>query len=488
MSTQELFEKFENGIRRGQLPEAQRGLLALTATRLPRPARLRYANLCRRAGLAGLALRTLAPLIHPARGLRSNASPAEYAEYAGSLVEIGAGREARRILDRIAPDAAPDVHLFHAFALFQEWHYAEAIPLLLKFIAGADSDYRALVGQVNLAAALLATGEQDRATRAIDEAISSSTRADARRLLGNCLELRAQAAIAGGDFQEALRALDEAGVATPETGGKESYFLRKWRAICEFRMGRPGGAQAVHDLRVEAQTLGHWEGIRDCDLHVAVVAGDEQGLTRLFHGSPSPSFRQRLRTAVPGFRPPTDYLWRLGDGEGRELCLWNPTQLAEDLGVSRARSLPLQLLECLGTDIYAPLRTGGLFGALYPDSYYDPFTSPNRVQEQVSRLRRALQTGHAGIQIETLGSAYRLSGAPGGRLRIAARERPATREEALLNDIRRALEREIFPLESVARCLGISARSAHRLVAEWMAAGALVRSGQGRATRYRLTG
>src|SRR2546430_1421867 len=93
----------ERLIREGKIAPAQRVLGQLAREKIPRASLARYAGLARRAGLPGLALRWLVPVVRPSPRRPAQAAPSETIEYAASLIRLGATAEALALLAPFPP-------------------------------------------------------------------------------------------------------------------------------------------------------------------------------------------------------------------------------------------------------------------------------------------------------------------------------------------------------------------------------------------------
>src|SRR5262249_7305239 len=133
-SSSEALQAIDTHIRAGRSQQARVELLKLTRKRLAREQLLSVAALARRADLVSLALRLLNPLVRNTGKVPAEATEAEKAEYAASLIRIGATEEASLLLEGVDVDRAPETRLFQTYALVSRWEYARTIPLLQQYI------------------------------------------------------------------------------------------------------------------------------------------------------------------------------------------------------------------------------------------------------------------------------------------------------------------------------------------------------------------
>src|SRR5687768_4925600 len=97
----DFLDEIDQHIRQGRLSAARMRIRAVGTKTLKRNARLKLAQLSRRAGLPSLSLRLLAPFVRPKRILLEPASQAEKAEYAAALIDVGAVNEGLKLLESI---------------------------------------------------------------------------------------------------------------------------------------------------------------------------------------------------------------------------------------------------------------------------------------------------------------------------------------------------------------------------------------------------
>jgi hypothetical protein len=474
------FNQVDQLLRSGAISEARKILLA---TRLPSVRRSQlasFASLCCRADEPILAIRALNPIV---RGEKASVNPptsAEATEYAQALSRIGAAREALDLLETVDGKAHPKALLMLAHAHFAEWNYAASLPLLRSYLEVRLEPYEKLVGEVNLLAALIATGQTEAAEPVIGAAKRDAEALHAHRLLGNCLELEAQLGILNKDFARARRALESASRIFAEGEFLDSLLVRKWKAIASYREN-PASKEALPSLRAlreEAAKLKYWEGVRDCDYHLAVATGDEELLDRLFYGTPSEHFRARLRKSVaPDWEPGENFVRWYG-GRGEKIL---------DLEAAELPPMLVSLLRLLASDLYAPFRTASLFSSIYADEYFNPDTSPHRVQQLIHRLEKEMTSLGLPLKVSKDAQAYSLEAASPFGIRadlLSAQPAPGAERHEL--SLRNEFKEAAFTAVEAASRLGVSRRTVSRVLKEAIALGKIEVIGEGSVIRYRL--
>ena len=163
--------------------------------RFTREERLELASLCRRTGWFQGALVVLAPIVRPSSRSRVQASDAEKTEYASNLIQMGSRQEGRLLLSEVSPSWHPK-YFVEALSYFSEWNYHAAIPLLRRYLDWPEiQPYARIIGQVNLAAALVFENEIHEAETLLRHLKETCEREGHSLMLGNVYEIWSQLAL-----------------------------------------------------------------------------------------------------------------------------------------------------------------------------------------------------------------------------------------------------------------------------------------------------
>jgi len=415
-------QEVDSLIKAGESRHVREAFAKLDLEKIPRAALLPIATLARRANLPQLTLKILHPIVR--RG-NSEPSVAERAEYAAALSFIGSGGEALALLEQLDPKHCPDVLLYRCFALFAQWNYVSALPLLNLYLEYDLDPYKRLVGNLNLAAALVHERFYSQASEILRGILEQAEAQNLDLIRGNALELRAQNALFQGLLSTAEQYLFEAEAHLQKTGGIYTLFVRKWKAIVNLKQGAErgdpsDGIQALRKVRIDALARKHWETVRDCDRHEATTLRKQEILWKVYFGTPYSSYRKTLLREFhqEGLKIPEAYFRNFQTGFEPDIIL-NPAQgtaihksdedRTHTINFSFAR-LPIvqNVLIVLSTDFYSPFRLPQIFEQLYPGEHYVPGESAEKAYLTISQAREWLKENNVPLAIVESKSFYSL--------------------------------------------------------------------------------
>ncbi len=477
-------------IQKGEGAQAQKQIENIFKKPIARKDAATAAALAWRVGLPHLGIRALNPLVRPSSRRPEQASAEEKMEYAGCLVRIGATEEAMVLLDSINAPQLPRLLLIKAFAHISEWNYKTALSYLSKYVRTPGlRPYDRIVGKVNLAEALIHEKTYDKALLALRDLLHESSLRRLTLVYGKVLELSAHYWIELKGFKEANKHLRMAEKLLQKTNGIDIFFVKKWTAFSAFTQsgGKPGSQTLLSDVRKEAQSLEHWETVRDCDRLSAVVTKNDLLLKHLFFGTPYEAFRSRyLKEMATPADCGTEYIWQLGLKASAQIDL-NLADRSSDLkGSLPAGGLLHRLLLTLSSDFYRPFRVATLFSRLYPGQFYSPTSSPHRVHESVNRLRDWIAKEKLGLVLEETGGGYQLTSTKPLAICVPLRDLAPSKKTNFLTLVRKKWPNKSFSVTEISKAMNCSPRSALTYAKTALEEGQLSKEGKGPTTRYRL--
>lgn len=473
-------DELESGVRDGRLRDVQEKLEKLRLTGWSRERVLRAANLARRVHRPRLTLKWLHARIRPEPGLDLDpATPEEICEYAVGLHRIGAYREALELLAPASVHQIPQASLYRAFGHFAQWDYEEGLRHIENFLAhpGLNEEYQRRVGRINQIAALVFLEKYDDALR-VAEPLTEDLRRDRQSLLwANALELQSQIHLGRHDFARARETLNEARGLLQSFDTVDGLFVEKWTAILDAtENSRPS---ILQEFRATPLKLGHWETLRDLDFYQLRISPDEKSLQWLYFGTPYPAYRRRLRQEFGDRFPLPETAW-VSRGSAPDFSI-NVMKVGDDLG-----EIPHRILVLLLRDFYKPQRVGEIFSDLFPEEYFNPTHSINRIHQIMKRGRAWIEALGWPVRLEERDGAYGLRASENARIFVRESAWPLTGEGLVVESLRPEFGEREFVATEVSEKMRVSLASAGRLLKRAVESGYVTKIGGGRTTRYRL--
>jgi hypothetical protein len=460
---------------------------------------LEIGKIYRRIGLPMETLRLLKPETH--HNYEGSAVSAVKAEYAIALLQVGAESEAENTLGDLHPKDYPECLLYNAFVYFRKWDYTGALPHLTKYLTLIEKDfdpYRILVGQVNLAAALVGAEKFSEALTVIASALKTAGLSDYRLLHSNLLEIQTQVFLSLERWKDAERNLKNSRALTGAGNQLNNLNCDKWEAIMLLlKNGYSEKISVAFDvLRRRARSLRAAEAIRQLDLYEASATRSQKLIDTLFYGSPQPGYRNMLKLRFKNEKF-TDPHWDLTLGprktksakifevhSGRDV-----TTSTQKIGISKRLlspdTLPLKLISALLRDFYKPATIGFLFQELFPGEAFDPDLSVGRVHQAIFRTRKFIAK-HLPGQLEILneGSRYQLNSPRGLTLRLLNPEKNISSDDGFywISDLEMG---RVFSIRDLQKLSGFEKRTLFLKLKNAVTAGYFEKIGRGPQTRYR---
>ncbi len=495
----EILSTLENLVQNGQHLQAKKNLDALNFQQIPRAHALALAELAWRMSHNVEALKILNPLIHPKNTFAKPASGLEKLTYGSVLVNLGAHDEALEIFESIDFRSHPEVLLRKAICHFKSWNYATSIPLLQLYVEQKSiSPYKRLIGQVNLAAALVDQCQWKESLELIHEIQSECEKNSYTLLLGNSFELEAQIHFFQRNFDSASMLLERAKNCLEHQNGDFLLYAEKWWLICNCFKSRDENKHEefsnflneLHDLKARAAQLRHWETIRECDLFESILTQNEDLARKVIMGTPIENYRQRVRRLFGSkLSLRGQYTLDLGQIQvsSREISLFDPYKRQKGGEGLFEKPLFLSLFEALTFDFYKPRHLGDLFQKIYPGEKFNPFSSPERVLKLMKRLNVWFVQQDVPLRIRLKKSEFSLTSHENQKVNVLiSRGKKLSAEAGYFNQLKELFTDRPFSSEQVAEKLEISRTKAQTLIQQALDSGQAARIGTGRATRYQL--
>lgn len=472
-----------------------------------------FSGLSWRIGQPKLGIKILSPYLKKCRDLRQKPAPEIITEYTGCLLQLGAHQEALRTLYSMNTEKIGRALFLQSLALFRDWNYRDAVPLLTKYYESLDPTYEKKIVGVNLASALLGSENLNECANLLQLLKPELAETKSTLLLGNCLEIESQIYFERGQFDHALLLLSESESYLKNSQNVGYLFCKKWQwintcardVIHSHDENKLSKIQFPTDLVMMAQNLKHWETLREIDLFWGVFKKDKNLLKHTYFGSPIKRYRSRILKILDIFykdhnlhfkkRSETvsflnrSYL-NLPQDVKTDLQTFDIGSILMDFQLKGFTDLMRLCLLKLLKERYTPLRVGQLFSQLWPEEHFDLTTSPDKVFQIIKRLKYFLKSQKIPVSILTVNDGYFLSFNTEFKLLM---------NTDLLNDdldsindliflkIEHAfMHQDIFRNSEVAKLLNVSLRSSQRYLLRLEQTHKIERGGMGKHTYYKI--
>ncbi len=480
MSLAEKLLAWDADLKGGRGRRVAEELSGLSLTTVLRQELWQVAKTARRAGSILLGLKVLSQVIHPdKRAAQGPPSAHELAEHAALLIQLGAVRESMQMLSKIDSRQIPDVLLYKSYGHFSRWEYSHAIPLLEDYLNHPLDSYSKIVGQINLAAAYIVNHQEKCAEDILLEVMEQARQKAFTRILGNCLELRAQMDIRAERWSSAKDSLNQARDLLIGDQSLDQFFVRKWTSVVSALELREHSI--LGPLREEALGRGEWETLREIDLNSLKIRFDPEVFKHLFFGTPYSAYRERVMAELQ--TKPEGSSFTLG--EGRILFDLESGEFS-GAGLKAPPPLIRRVLQSLMRDLYRPVRLGRLFSELFPEDYFDVNSSPNRIHQALHRTRTWLAGHSIPIEITESSGFFRLQRGDGVAIRIPLNIVPSDSYSLRLQKLRTRFEGEAFSPKEAREILQMTPSTFKKFVAAAVQRQDVERSGASSAVYYRV--
>ncbi len=484
----EKLEEIEELISAGQSARARKLLEGLRVSKIPRNRMSTVANLCRRVGLAELALKILKSVVRSSNS-QVKAKANEVVVYAQALSSIGGSEEAIRLLnnDYILQEE-PKASLYLAFAYFAQWDYQTALVHLENFLNRIEKGtYIYYIGQVNCVAALVTLARYKEAKEFLEPLIQDLDSRKHTVLAGNCRELLAQVFFNQNKLEKASILLDQALELLGDQKYPDALFVKKWQALIDLKKDRTSkeARKKIEWIRNKAREIDHFETLRDVDYHTSLIDGDRELFNRVYFGSPFAAYRQKMKKSS---KMPVDLSFRRNFSNLQAKKYIEINSLIEGPEALFAKgSLYHRLLYQLSLDFYRPIRIPTLFSKLYSDEFFEPESSSQKMKMLISRLRKIIAP--LGLKIEEKsGKGYLLTADSkvGLIYRAIEKKPPSSRLHSRFKEICEHFSDQDFSCEDVSQFFDVSPRTAVRWLNEYCEQGMMEKIGVKKGVRYQV--
>ncbi len=379
--------QIEELIKAGKIIAARRELAKIQIKKLPRSDKLLLANLCRRSGDVFRSLRILKPMIDDETVLPTSA---EISSYAAGLISIGADQEAIRLIrsqvKNMQSDALLHISLFH----IRQWNYKSAVYFLKKYIRINKSHiYNSLIGQVNLISCYIVLNQINKAELMINKCKQIASKENFHFAMAQLYRMQTQIFLERKQYKLAYSEISHI-INSEEINTISELINAKWLAVVLLNEN-PNHVpyiKKILKIKDKAIQLKSWETARDCDFHLATTSKDLSLLYRLYHGTSSIFFKQKIINELSADLK-QGFIAKLDSSMYRKEIVLN----------CKEASLVYRLIQLLNTDNYRSFPIGEIFSKLYLDEKFNAISSVSRVFRLIQRTKQCLRQANCGVDI-----------------------------------------------------------------------------------------
>lgn len=483
-------------LRAGRIGDARTAIQNISIRTLPRNQRAEFARCCLRAGIAELGLKALVRYV---RDHSTESTSEERAVYAGCLNSVGGALEARALLDT-ETDVSPWTLLYQAYVSISMWDYRRALKTLNQLqqsnLHEQFDSYVKQVLSVNRLASLIVEEQWSEAESQLAELKLTLPANGGTRLQGNLRELEIQLSVGIGDLKRAETLLAD----SSQSEGLDRLYFEKWKAIFDTVKSPSPSADRLFQVLSQAKEQRRWEAIRDLEMRIAMNLKSLVFFKRVYYATPWPEYKKRLVRSLedvfPAVTIDAEFNYHLmplstSDRTHDDAETWMQISVGNGELPDGTNLKPgfrdHRLLQALSSDLFRDHAAGSIFNLIFPDEFYNPFTSPTRVHHAIGSLRDKLTKSGSQLEIEETDGKYRLSPTLPLVMVLSADQAIGKRESNTAR-LKNIFGDATFQVEEVARHLKIHPKTAQRLLREGTQSGEINKTGSARATRYSLTG
>jgi len=490
---------FESLLRQGQQQSVRETLSRIKAKNVPISDAHLFANQLRRSGESLRAIRYLGSFLSSdskKSKLPFKSGPIQ-AELAATLNAIGAPEQAATILKNLNATDYPKISLYRAFVSISRWEYVEAKNEIAKYLPMATDSYDEITAKSNLAACEVALGSNLEAQNLLVELEEKISKGDYKFLESNILLLKAQHLIQQEKPSAAQSILVH--LLSITRSPTTLLLIGKWMwvvqvSLCKSLQERQKHLVKWEELQSKAQEMRLTEVARDLDLKRALHFKDVQLLKKVFHGTPFPQYKVRIKTeAELHFDMKLDlkeeFRWSQNIESSDKSKIEHFVNLESGQTQNpkvffKKESTLHKLFKVLSSDLYRAWGAPSIHSALFPDMIYNPNSSPGLVFEHVQRLRRFLNEKRIGAEILRKANFFFVQLKPKISLIYNSQDSLSGEEFLWMADLKSEVKGDSFTLQAAEKFWKIPKRSLQRRLQKLVKKGLITLNSRGKNSTY----
>ncbi len=420
-----LYNEFDQMIKRGESSQVFNLCKSINSSEIPRNLLVEFAEIARRIGQPQLMIRWLRPIVRSEKPAHPPVSIMELTTYTQGLIRLGGFNEAQRMIETILKHEGEKtfeqfrggIYFMQASLFVMQWKYKKAIPFFkkhrtLKSVEG----YQKVVSTLNLIAAYSAIGDFKKSIFEINrlepKLIKNNATGQFTLILGNLNEVKSQVMFLLKNYSEALLCLDKANQLLKRADKRSLLYVAKWKTLIELAVSDSDNKiiylNQLREIQLQSKLISDYETVREIDFQYALFTKNIDMFLKVYWGSRQETYRKRILKIF------TDEL-NLNPKEFIQKSFNYPLFKQEEISrivtknfptvdlLSNVRSkLVRKLFALLTREFYRPLRLIELFDELYPDEYFNPKSTPEKIHKLINYARIFITKNKYPIEIKNL--------------------------------------------------------------------------------------
>ncbi|MCB0420722.1 MAG: tetratricopeptide repeat protein [Bdellovibrionales bacterium] len=452
------------------------------------------ANLARRVELFPLVLKWLRPWVKSDVPIYQEPTVKMLLEYGVSLIGVGAIQEGLNILEKIDCNTTPEAALLKCHGLFNQWRYDESIELLKFYINSVDSkSYARLIGNLNLASALLFIRRFSEAIEILDKTLAAAEKGKNFLVVGHCHEMLAEIYLHKNKLNQSTYHLTQSHKHLETSSPRNKLFIQKLNCVRSLMENGPSShsIECIKTAQNSAFAIQNWETLRELDLYLAKYSDNKSLLEKVIFGTPYESYKKHALNLC-GFSRIwiNEFQWIDKNKNLDKIKLKYDTKLSSFAGSQnvhiKAGSIFHILIRSLSRDLYRPLSVGNLFEKVYENEFYNPETSPGKIYQNVLRLRTFLNENRIPIEIAESSGFYSILEPTEMAIVLHYDYVDMDKPEKMQLVLRDKFKINEFTASEAAHLLNTSKRNIQRTLRPALDSGKVIKMGSGKSIKYKF--
>ncbi len=446
-------------IKEGKISLARIYIHKINYKKINRNERFQLSNLCRRTGLVLKSIRVLNFNINT---LKLNLNDQEICSYAAGLINIGVTTEALSLLKPLYKKNVPQA-LFHLGLLYiQNWDYRRAKTIFSKYIkTQKENKYQKFIGQLNLLSCLIVLKELEKSDILVEKLKKIALKNNYNFALDQLFRMKTQILIQQNKLllaeQEILKSVKSDQISTvSDLINKKWYYIVKSHQEAQNQIEGLNYLSNLSELKQIAERFRHWETVRDCDFHIALITKNKLELEKIYKASSSVDYKKKIHESLSDL--------------GFELNTMNVFPEIQIYLKLKKNNKINQLLNLLCIDQYKSFSIGEIFSILYPAEKFNPDSSVVKIYRIIQRTKNYIKNYHSDeFELKIIGNQCKLYNKTNKQvvlnyLQDYSFKNNSIYKDSFLEKIRKKYKGKLFSIKLIQIDFKLSASMAYKII------------------------